>query len=399
MQRPRQLGIATILPIAGVLLIIAAAPTRAAPPLHVFGYFQTEFYHDNDQGVERNTFVLQQLNLFFQRDFDRDFTAFVNFELVNTYSSFHDWGSFNLEEAWVRYRASRQLQIKIGLQIPEFNNLNVIKNRTPLLPYIILPFIYETSFQEFFDLDVILPRRAFVQVYGTVPSGEVKLDYAFFLGNSQNVATESDEQDTPSGVDTTNNALFGGRVGVRWREFKAGVSSTRERTNKFFELHDLIDAPISRVRDVDLTRYGGDFSFRMGDVFVESEFLSARMDRDLVPGAPVKILFYYVTLGFTPIEQLVVYSSISELDIDDIELVSLATGLSGDPVLTPFRGRSDISLPTVGIAYTLNDRITLKAQVMYINIRQRVTDILTRELKFDRKSNIDRYAVAVSAFF
>ena len=399
MQRPRQFGIATILTISCAVVILAASTVSAEPPLRVFGYFQTEFYHDNDQGVERNTFTTQQLNLFFQRDFERDFTAFVNFELVNTYSSFQEWGSFNLEEAWVRYRASRQLQIKIGLQIPEFNNLNTIKNRTPLIPYIIRPFIYETSFQEFFNLDVTLPRRAFVQLYGAIPSGEFKIDYAFFLGNSPNVATESNEEDTPSGVDTTNNALFGGRVGVRWREFKAGFSSTRERTNELFELHELIDVPLWRARDVDLTRYGGDFSFQNSRFFWESEFLAVRMDRELVPGAPTRINFYYFTLGVSLIEKLEVYGSISELDIDDIELVMRPDSSAGTSKLMPFRSRLDIGLPTIGASYHLNDRITLKAQVLNVNLDFTVSDIGTGKQEFERQSEIKRYAVAVSAFF
>ena len=154
-------------------------------PLKIFGYFQTELRQDNDSGHASNSFLLQQLNLFLQRDLATDWTSFVNFEIINSYSSFRDWGSFSLEEAWVSYRSSDQFKFKVGLQIPEFNNLNIIKNRTPLLPYIFRPIIYETSFGESVNLDVLTPNRAYAQIYGSIPSHGLKIDYAGFLGKDR----------------------------------------------------------------------------------------------------------------------------------------------------------------------------------------------------------------------
>ena len=42
-------------------------------------------------------------------------------------------GSTKLEEVWVKYRADRRFNLKMGMLIPIFNNLNEINNRTALL--------------------------------------------------------------------------------------------------------------------------------------------------------------------------------------------------------------------------------------------------------------------------
>ena len=99
-------------------------------PLKTFGYFQNSFEYNSDTQKDRRltTFTTQQLNLFFQKDLRQNWTSFVNFEWINTYSSEKKWGAFKLEEAWVRYRQSSQFSLKIGLHIPTFNHLNDFKN-------------------------------------------------------------------------------------------------------------------------------------------------------------------------------------------------------------------------------------------------------------------------------
>ena len=123
-------------------------------PLEIFGYFQNEFEHQHhtDSG-SFNTFALQELNLFFRKDLGKGLTSFVNLEAINNFSSSKRWGSLDLQEAWVRYKVGRRLNLKFGLQIPIFNNLNEIKNRTPLLPYVIRPLVYEASFSDIIPLD------------------------------------------------------------------------------------------------------------------------------------------------------------------------------------------------------------------------------------------------------
>jgi hypothetical protein len=181
--------------------------------LNIFGYFQNSFQHWPQSTAKTthpqyfspmkepawNSFNMQQLNLFLSKDLARYWRAFVNFEILNSFSSQRQWGAFNLEEAWVRYKPSDKFNIKLGLLIPVFNNLNEIKNRTPLLPYIIRPLIYETSFSEFFSgIEEGVPARAFVQASGVIPSGKTKLDYAVYIGNSPNINVDWNEGQTLS---------------------------------------------------------------------------------------------------------------------------------------------------------------------------------------------------------
>ena len=72
--------------------------------LRLFGYFQNNFFHSqanfkDGRVVKQNSFSVQQLNVFLQRDLAPKWTALVNFETLNSYSSSRDWGAFNLEEA------------------------------------------------------------------------------------------------------------------------------------------------------------------------------------------------------------------------------------------------------------------------------------------------------------
>ena len=146
--------------------------------LKIFGYFQASLGSQKDLQTlrESNSFTLQQLNLFLQKDLTADWTAFVNFEFVNSYSSVYNWGAFSLEEAWINYNRSNQFKLKLGLLTPAFNNLNEIKNRTPLLPYIIRPVVYESSFRETVPTEQFLPARAFAQVYGSITLADTKFD-------------------------------------------------------------------------------------------------------------------------------------------------------------------------------------------------------------------------------
>jgi hypothetical protein len=117
--------------------LLAVAPNTFAQereaPVKIFGYFQNSFLHWTtfEERPRQNSFSLQQLNLLFQKDLNPDWTAFINFEFLNNFTSGRQWGSAKLEEAWVKYRSDMRFNLKLGLLIPAFNNFNEIKNRTP----------------------------------------------------------------------------------------------------------------------------------------------------------------------------------------------------------------------------------------------------------------------------
>lgn len=398
------------LKIIGLIVVLA---TCVAPDvrsdesdLNVFGYFQTEFHQEDDSGVTSNTFLLQQLNLFFQKELGDDWNSFVNLEILNSFSSSRDWGSLELSEAWVSYHSSDQFKIKMGLHIPEFNNLNTIKNRSPLLPYIIRPFVYESSFSEFFNQDFLVPARAFLSIYGTIPSRNVKIDHAFYIGNSYNIRTGTqvrsiERSSAPqSGADTTEFLMLGGRLGARYKGFKLGVSGTYEKYNGSLDYAYYFNKSESNYIGMPLYRFGADFSYYSRLFMVESEYLSSKVDREFEVGLGVEANFYYVTLGIYVNDYLFLYGTVSKLNIDDFGVLQTITP-PADTSYIGYKSETDVSLPFVGLSYNLNSRMTFKGQIMLVDI-----DVKNYFLNqgagnafFKDSRDINRFSVAVSAFF
>jgi len=388
-----------------VFLITSTAARCDDLPIKIFGYFQTELRQDNDSGNASNSFLLQQLNLFLQRDLAEDWTSFVNFEIINSYSSFRDWGSFSLEEAWVSYRSSEQFKIKVGLQIPEFNNLNIIKNRTPLLPYIFRPIIYETSFGESINLHGLTPNRAYAQIYGSIPSHGIKIDYAGYLGNSSNIRTTQQVRATAggnalqSGVDTTNGFMVGSRLGIRYKGVKAGFSTTHEKLNTFVGVENFLNEPASDNTYIPLVRLGGDLSFNWKDFAVEAEYANARFTREIASGLKVEAEFVYATLGYYVNDYLFIYGSLSQLKIDEFGVQVDSVNPPADTVYSGYAVDTYVKLPTIGFSYTFNDRLTFKGQALLADLSEKRRLPNNSAVYFRSNRDIDRYALAVSVFF
>lgn len=353
--------------------------------LRLFGYFQNQFEYESD--VENNkddatTFGLPQLNVLMQKDLAPRWRSFVNFEVLNSFSSSRRWGAFNIEEAWARYRLSKEFSLKLGLQIPIFNHLNEIKNRTPLLPYSIRPLVYESSFNEILSLEEYLPARAFVQAYGFIPYQNAKIDYAVFLGNSPNVRTVQDEGQ--SGVDTTNTFLLGGRVGTRWRDLKVGVSATRDEVNSFQVVHNDLGELTTFSGEWSRLRLGGDLSYDDGRWRLDGEFIVVEYDEDIAK-AKFDKRFYYGTAGYYATEQLFVYVSYW-FNKEHFSVLSVA----GDQLVV-LSDSFDIKVANLGTAYNVNDRVVVKVQLARGDIES------SSELVQVRK--FDVYSSAISVFF
>lgn len=376
--------------IALLLLSIAGSESfaqREDTPLKVFGYFQnslqqwTAFQHQPAQ----NSFGLQQLNLFFQKDLYQNWTAFVNFEALNTFSSSRRWGALNLEEAWVKYNPNMKFNLKLGLQIPIFNNLNAVKNRTPVLPYIIRPLVYETSFGEFIPLEEFVPARAFVQAYGFLPAGEAKFDYAVYLGNSPNI--NADPKNGQTGVDTTTAFLVGGRLGIRYRELKLGLSATYEKSNGFVDLADTLGRRPEELQERPVTRVGGDLSYNLANFSFESEFIKVAVNAG-IPEVDLALNFFYATLGYRFTNELYGYGSYWFTNAQITVLIP------GDEKMED----EDIIVSTAGISYDLNDRIRLKGQFARVYDNDKKQAVAKRFFE-NRQDKFSIGSVAVSIFF
>ena len=364
-----------------------AYPQITESPLKTFGYFQNQFEYNNyENEYDVTSFSMQQLNIFMQKDIAPDWSALVNLELVNNYSSIKQWGSFNLEEAWVRYRYGRVFNIKLGLQIPIFNNLNEIKNKSPLLPYIIRPLIYETSFKEILDLDEYLPARAHFQVFGFIPWNKSKIDYAVYLGNSPNI--NADKYKGLTGTDTSSTILIGGRIGIRNGEFKTGISYSHDKMNLTVDEHVLqaFQVPISRFNRIPRTRLGVDISYRYKSVFGESEYIKVNYDDD-IEELKIAKSFYYMTLGYYLTERLLTYTSywVTDENFTTIDMPDEQSFIIKN-------GDIDIRVYNLGLSYNLNDRITLKAQAAKGKIKSDCSELIPTTKFFF-------YSVAISVFF
>jgi hypothetical protein len=336
------------------LLVLSLAPSGVFAQaenanLNVFGYFQVALGFQKDVQTEReqNSFTLQQFNLFLQKNLTQNWTAFVNFEFVNSYSSFFDWGAFSLEEAWINYRRSDQFKLKLGLLTPAFNNLNELKNRTPLLPYVIRPVVYESSFREIVATDDFVPSQAFAQAYGIIPAGETKFDYAIYLGNSPNI--NNDPSRGVTGLDTSRSFLLGGRAGVRHSFFKVGFSTTFDKRDGSF-LADSLLYPAAKLSSVFRNRIGADLSYHSEKWLLAGEFIRVTYDFD-DPEVNFNQIFYYATLGYYFSERLFAYASYWNAHANRLPL-----------------SEEGFQIPTFGVTYHLNDMIVLKAQSARVKV-------------------------------
>lgn len=333
----------------------------------IYGYFQgTSRYLSLKSNprptVDRAwTFSIQQMNLFFFKQFDANFSGFATFEFTNSISTDEGWGSFALEQAWMKYDKSNKFKVKAGLLLPTFNNLNTIKDRTPLLPYILRPFAYESVVRNFLHIGELVPQRAGVEIYGTFDlSGQTKLDYATFLGNIDAHVVSSAVTTLPSGNDSTVTKMVGGRIGIRKGLFKTGVSGAYDVADlskiNFFQVE------FDGVGFVDRARIGADLSFNYSSFFFEAEVIkvlyalnASQKDSLQAISSSVAFLnneldrsFVYAVLGANIGDQFFAYGMYSYFQ-DGSNLV-LDDGFGGY---------------SVGGGYRPNDSLVFKLQLQY----------------------------------
>jgi hypothetical protein len=305
-------------------VFIALLSLNAQSDLNIFGYFQTSAFfideitqypkgsllYDNT----RNEFKMQQLNIFFQKDLGSNFSMWINLEFVNDFSTNKFWGTFQIEEAWVKYETSDLLNLKMGLFIPSFNRFNEIKNRMPLIPYIYRPIIYETMFKDVVLSSRFAPERGFFDIYGRhYLTDDLVTNYSFYLGQSDEsfFVSEKYEFSMPTGTDSTTHFLLGGRVGFEYDFLRVGASGTIDKQK-------VLGTNIKRVGDtneyiVDRKRLGFDLSLSYEGLFLEAEYVKVYYEHDTL-SLDTDLEFYYGTLGYDFSEELTLYGSYSVLE-------------------------------------------------------------------------------------
>ena len=375
-----------------LIIFVCLCSAATAPVLHaqagetsMFGSLQVVFFQQESRALlggpvtmgsneiteARSSFAVQQLDLFLQKPIDECFNAFIDIEYKLNYASDHRWGSLSLQEAWLNFAPSDLFNVKAGLLYPAFNNLNEIKNRLALLPYVLRPGVYERLLSSVYMSEDYLPERAYLQFHGAIPHGDVFWDYALYVGNSEGAYISrigedgQPENDLNSsfefltGVDPTefNMKLFGGRIGLRARDeqFKAGLSITHDYDNfrDTTRMPSIYNGPRTPLAgDAARVRLGVDVSGKIGPVHFESEVIKVLYDYQPAVEMDVELdhLFYYSMLGYAVDDRLFLYGSYEGgTDTFDSEAVHYTVG--------------------GGAAYSFSDVITAKAQYMVFHQR------------------------------
>jgi hypothetical protein len=293
--------------------------------LYVFGYMQAAYVDIGQSilGPHSTTFFLQQANIMASKEFDAQFSSFLNLQLTNSYNSQLGWGAMNLEEGWVKYSYSRAFNVKGGLILPSFNALLKVKNRTPLLPYILRPLVYEPLMADRMNTEVFLPFRANAEVYGSIPVYGIDLDYAVFWGNSESsyIISGHGTGFQVSGMDTTLSKLWGGRLGVSTPWMRVGVSATTDKENQ----------TQMGLGAVQRYRLGADMSVHFSHLSFDGEVILVRTDLDdrqtgmfsmirafnPMIGTALERNFLYGTLLWDFNDALYVYGSYSVFQVND----------------------------------------------------------------------------------
>ena len=366
-----------------LLLPLTAAELCAQEnDLEIFGSMQTIFMHQESQlklripelnveqsGTEtRNTFALQQLDIFLRKEMSDALSAFIDLEFQLNYASDKGWGSMSLQEAWLDYHVTDAFSLKAGLLYPAFNRLNEIKNRLPLLPYIFRPLVYERLLSGMFRAEDFIPEHAFLQLYGSVPLGDFFADYAVYTGNGESSYISRSGPDGTIETDVNSNfefltgvdptdfklKLFGGRVGLRTRDelFSAGLSLTHDRNN----LRDTTGSGLYVIPDDIRERFGSDapririgtdLALRLGALYFEGEVIKILYDYEGAESLDLAMEqgFVHAMLGYDFFPSLTSYVSMQWGDYT-------------------FGFDSDYFVYSVGGAWRINGSVTAKAQMV-----------------------------------
>lgn len=386
--------------ILAAALFAIPAISQTGSPLQVYGSMQGIFFHEAGDmqlksGVasldstindyDRNSFNIQQLDIFLRKSLSEKFTFFTDIQMSLDYSSDDNWGSIKLDQAWIDYRHSDCFGVKAGLLIPKFNRLNEYRNRLESLPYIFRPVVYETMLSDVFSQEDYVPERAFVQAYGFLPFGPMRLDYAAYVGNAESsLITDSglfeNHDDYITGTDQTSfdAKLVGGRIGFRKPDetFIAGVSATYDKDDKTRPRIDQMGRLCPAMGLIPRFRMGMDFHFNVWNFEANAELIkvSYYYDRDKYPNVDLGQLLVYGALLYNFSEDYFVYGLYQYMDDRYENSVSDAF--------------------SAGAGWRLTNFLTLKAQYVRFEGSYKYSDY-----KMEMENNIDFFMVGFSVLF
>ncbi|MFZ4619283.1 MAG: hypothetical protein ACOYNS_01890 [Bacteroidota bacterium] len=393
--------------VCAAIMMMTAQSSYSQGNLETFGFYQAQFVKMKGDYSVKTTLPamfggtkltlatlgadlagsnIQQLNLFFRKELSQNFTSWISLQFVNNFSSTsQNVGKFSLDEVWLKYDYSTALSFKAGLLVPRFNYLHEIKNKTPLLPYISRPLVYESSVSGTIDPSTFLPEKAIAQISGYLPVNDLTFEYSMFVGqldkNYQQPALESNG--ISGGLDSVNFKAFGGRAGVKYGDAWFGVSATTDKQL------DNMKLDTTRIQHINRTRIGLDVGYTIYNVFIEGEYIKVSLDSK-VSSKDLGKEFYYATIGYNFTEDLFAYGTFSKLKDKQIDFLS--TGMTGT---------------LIGAGYRPDPSVVVKAQYSTYNVKDAVVAVVlplgppignyatNANLNLDYKT----YALAVSVLF
>jgi hypothetical protein len=322
-----------------VFLSISTGISAQNNDLNIFGYYQANYTNfnvivDGEETMDVSSFLMQQMNVFFQKNFNSEFSSFVNLEFTNSFSSQDTIGGFKIQEAWFKYSPSSEFNVKAGVLIPRFNNFNEIKNRTVLLPYLYRPIAYETYFFSQYGTGEFVPTSANLQVYGEFALSDAYLNYAVYYGNSETSLLNNNSNFWGPGQDPTPFKLYGARLGAEYKGLQLGVSMTYDQKNletynNGFSVGELGIGYVPR------TRLGAYLNYSLHGFELEAELIKVSYDlsndkKDSLAANPLNPqefdkTFYHANLLYNINSDLSVYVGYNYLQGEDNFFISEGT--------------------------------------------------------------------------
>lgn len=354
-----------------VFLTITSGIFARNNDLRIFGYYQNNFsyIHTNDTefmgmpspGWDTKSFMMQQMNIFFAKNFNPELSSFVNLEWTNSFNFEENRGGFKVEEAWLKYSPTSSFNLKGGLLIPRFNNFNEIKNRTVLLPYIYRPLVYETVFNQQFTTADFVPLQAYLQVYGDLKvNNDVRLNYAAFMGNSTSDNLIGNDFGLATANDSSKSKMFGARIGAEIGDLDIGGSISYDKKNAdgFWDMG-------LKLGEIPRIRFGAYLNYGIAGFEVEAEYI--KVTHEVTATQEAKIFstgfvtpeftfdksYFHTNLLYNITDQFYAYGGYDHMEIED-----------------NIFAMGGLDQWTVGGGYRINYAVVLKVQ--YVNQNSKI---------------------------
>lgn len=251
--------------------------------------------------------------------------------------------------------------------IPQFNALYEIYNKTPLLPYLQRPKLYETNAGNQYDIFDMLPQKALLHLNGSIPIKNLILKYAAYAGNPPNsfILSPTNSIISPSyaayGQSGVTYLPFGGRVGFSYETMRTGVSMSTDKENQRYFVTSS-DGQTANLGDLNRHKIGADLQASFGNWSLSAEYMVTqttvpKIAQDSIDtwnvadpnaiGKGFQKKFYYVTLQYDVTEELYMYGMYDYLNDDHNPFFFGLDGYYGYHI---------------GAGYRLNEAVVLKLQ-------------------------------------